>query len=366
MAVTRNPSWHPPLEADDDEHYLATYGHSVSPNYLKTSDDRPNLSPDHLFIEGSSADANGTRPAFGGQPLVPPLAQDRHGLTNSKGPILSPSRASNHSLDSSRGNTEPLNIKKHIRSQKLPLTVDSHVTAIGSRSGFGGSSSSNRQPGPGSPGEALSPGVSKRTFITEPRPIHTLSERRHYSTPPTTFVYDSSPEHVTQRIQQHQEEQNRQDRAYKTISQVILARLRASRRPSTTVPTVETHSQSMTIGSEESQAPSYLYSPSLLNPPISISQPQSVPRLYVPSITLNQHLPLHTLPHPPSPVQTDASSMVEGLLHPRLGMALASSQQASATSLRDHVDYTRPINGVCPLLPSSLYTDNLLSMSLAC
>ena len=55
-----------------------------------------------------------------------------------------------------------------------------------------------------------------------------------------------------------------------------------------------------------------------------------------------------TLPPPaPSPVPTDTSSMVEGLLHPRLGMALGSSQQASATSLRDHEDYTRPINGVC-------------------
>ena len=53
------------------------------------------------------------------------------------------------------------------------------------------------------------------------------------------------------------------------------------------------------------------------------------------------------LPSAPSPVPTDSSSMVEGLLHPRLGMALGSSQQASATSLRDHEDYTRPINGVC-------------------
>ena len=52
-----------------------------------------------------------------------------------------------------------------------------------------------------------------------------------------------------------------------------------------------------------------------------------------------------TLPLPgPSPVPTDDSSMVEGLLYPRLGMALGSSQQASATSFRN--GYTRPINGV--------------------
>ena len=54
----------------------------------------------------------------------------------------------------------------------------------------------------------------------------------------------------------------------------------------------------------------------------------------------------YILPPPPapSPVPTDTSSMMEGLLHPRLGMALGSSQQASATSPRDHEDCIRPIN----------------------
>jgi hypothetical protein len=340
FAVTRNPSWHPPLEADDDEHYLATYDH---PNYIRTSDDRGERIGDDPF----SADANVPWPVFRGQPLVLPLVQRS---TNSEGPLLSSSRSSNHSHDSLRGNTEPLNIKKPNSSQQLPLAVDSHVTAIRSRSasslGFGGSSSSNAHLGPGSSGEALLARVDTRTSISELRPIHRLSGRRHHSTPPTAFVADPSPEHVVQRIQQYQEELRQQDRADKTISQVILARLRASRRPSVT-PTVQTYSQFTAIGSEESRAPSYLYSPSLLNPPVSISQ--SIPRLYVPSNTLNQHLPLHhrlDITLPPSPVPTENSSMVEGLLHPRLGMALASSQQASATSLRDHVDYTRPINAL--------------------
>lgn len=342
FAVTRNPSWHPPLEADDDEHYLATYEH---PNYVRTSDDRGERIGDDPF--SASADAYVPWPVFRGQPLVLPLVQ---GSTNSEGPLLSPSRSSNHSHDSLRGNTEPLNIKKHNSSQQLPLAVDSPVTAIRSRSasslGFGGSSSSNAHLGPGSSGEALLARVNTRTSISELRPIHKLSGRRHHSTPPTAFVSDPSPEHVVQRVQQYQEEQRQQDRADKTISQVILARLRASRRPSVT-PTVQTYSQFTAIGSEESRTPSYLYSPSLLNPPISISQ--TVPRLYAPSNTLDQHLPLYHRPDitlPPSPAPTENSSMVEGLLHPRLGMALASSQQASATSLRDHVDYTRPINGL--------------------
>jgi hypothetical protein len=378
LAVSRcNTSWRPPLETDDDEHYLAQYGRS---NYPKTSGSQGvrGLSDDLLSIKGGgrsgsaeSADANGALLAFGGQP------QALHGSTHSRGPLLFPSHSSNDSHGNSRpwwGHTEPLNINKHNSPQRLPPTVDSHVSAIGRRSasslGFGGSSSSHGHRGPGSSGETLLPRGNRSASIPEPRPVHKLSGRRYHSTPPAAFVgRNSSLEYGTQRIQRHQEGQ--QDLATKSISQNILARLRASRRPST-ASTVKAYSQCTTIGSEESapsRAPSYMYSPSLLNPPISMSQTVPLSRgvarsSYTTTFSPSQHLPLRqdasskgprwpdvvvtTIPPSPSPVSTmDTSSMVEGLLHPRLGMALGTSQQASATSLRDHEDYTRPINGVC-------------------
>lgn len=342
-AVSRTTPWRPPLEADEGE---------------------------NESFEGVSADASGPWETFGSQPLVPPATQARHGSTNSRDP---PSRLDWHSSSRPWGNTEPLNINQRDSSQQPPLTGNSHVvTAVGSRSvsslGFGGSSSStNGHLGSGSSGEALLPRDNRRTFVTEPKSIQRLSGWRHYSAPPAALVLgrDPSLESSTQRIQQ-----NQQDR--KSISPVILARLRASRGPSTT-PTVKPYSQGTTIGSEEStpsRAPSYLYSPSLLNPPISI-EGRSETRYPSRGVTGsnytsdNAHLSLRqgardtstelywpdvTLPPAPSPVPTDTSSMVEGLLHPRLGMALASSQQASAASLRDYEDYTRPINGVCLLL----------------
>ena len=395
LAVSRrNTSWRPPLETDDDEHYLAQYGRS---NYPKTSGGQGvrGLSDDLLSIKGGgrsgsaeSVDANGTLLAFGGRP------QALHGSTHSRGPLLSPSHSSDDSHGNSRpwwGHTEPLNINKRNSPQKLPPTVDSHVSAIGRRSasslGFGGSSSSHGHRGPGSSGETLLPRGNRSTSIPEPRPVHKLSGRRYYSTPPAAFVgRGSSLEYGTQRIQRHQEERDQQDPAMKSISQNILARLRASRRPSTAT-TVKAYSQCTTIGSEESapsRAPSYMYSPSLLNPPISMSQTVPLPRgvarsSYTTTTTFfpSQHLPLRqdasskgsrwpdvvvtTIPPSPSPVSTmDTSSMVEGLLHPRLGMALGTSQQASATSLRDHEDYTRPINGVCYLLSFFFLVDKLI------
>jgi len=393
-----NTSWHPPLETDDDEQYMAAYRRPTPPRFLKTSGGLGQRGPfdDPLTFNGSrsgsaeSAGANGALVNFGGQP---PLAQTLHGSAPSRGPILFPSYSLNDSHGNSRllsGPTEPLNINKHISTpKKLSPTVDSHVSAIGRRSasslGYGGSTSSNGHLGPGSSGETLLPrGSSNRsTFIPPepPRPVHKLSGRRHYSTPPTAFIgRNSGLEDDTQRIQQQQqEEQDQQDRANKSISQVILARIRASRR-SSDASTVKAYSRCTTIESEgsiASRASSY-YSPSLLNPPISMSMtvphPGGVTRS---SYTFSsQHfIPLRQdtstssprglvrwpdvgtppappppLPPPfpsaPSPVPTDTSSMVEGLLHPRLGMAMGSSQQASATSLRDNEDYTRPINGL--------------------
>jgi len=238
-------------------------------------------------------------------------------------------------------NTQPLNVNKR---------VDPYVSARSTGSG-GGSSGDF-----GSSGETpLLGGKTRRYSITEPRPVHKPSG--NHPAPPTGFALgrDSSLEYATQRIQEHQEKERQQDRADQTISQIILARLR---RQSTT--TTVKSSQSTTIRSEESgssRTRSHTYSPSLLNPPMSIPEFYQGLTGSTPDNTIYQHSHLHkgggeneklfspgaTLP---PLLSTDASSMVEGLLHPRLGMALAHSQRASSMSLRDHEDYTRPINGL--------------------
>jgi len=388
-----NTSWSPPLEADDDERYLPSYGRPTPPNYSMPLGSQGRRDPFDDLPTINGGRSGSAESAGGNGPLVdfraqPPIPTTLHGSTHSRGPFISPSY-SNDSYGYPRplwAPTEPLNINKLNSSQKLSPTVDSHVSANGRRSasslGHGDSTSSNGHHGPGSSGETLLPrGSSNRsTLIPEPpRLVHKLIGRRHDSTPPTAFVgRESSLEYDTQlmRIEERQqEERSQQDRANKSISQVILARIRASRRTSDGS-TIKAYSQCTTLeseGSAPSRTSSYMYSPSLLNPPISMSMtvPHS-PHGGTTSTTRSSYtfqsslLPLRQdiattskgnvrwpdigipprPPSAPSPVPTDTSSMVEGLLHPRLGMALASSQQASVMSLRDHEDYTRPINGL--------------------
>ena len=342
FAVSRNASWHSPLEADDDDHYLAPYG--PSPH------DDGRFFGDHLSVEeNGSAESAGTNggplmTAFGGHPPLPPLAQILH---NSRRPSISPNYPSDRgNLRPWWANTEPLNVNKR---------VDPHVSARST--GSGGDSSRDF----GSSGETpLLGGKTRRYPITEPRPVHKPSGSKNYPATPTGFALgrDSSLEYATQRIQEHQENERQQDRADQSISQIILARVR--RQSTTTVKS----SQSTTIRSEESdlsRARSHIYSPSLLNPPMIIPEFYQGLTGSTPDNVINQHSHLHkgggeseklfspgaTLRPAPPLLSTDASSMVEGLLHPRLGMALAHSQRASSMSLRDHEDYTRPINGVC-------------------
>lgn len=270
--------------------------------------------------------------AFGGQPPSPPHAQIlRHSRISPNYP------PDNGNLRPWWANTEPLNVTKR---------VDPHVSPRGT----GGDSSNDYYDFESSAETPLLGGKPRRKYsITEPRPVHRLSGRKHYSTSPTGFALgrDSSLEFATQRIQEHQETQTRQDRADQTISQIILARLRRQ----SIATTVKSSSQYTTNNSEESldsSRPQHLYSPSLLNPPMIVPAFYQGPTGSPPDIRINQH-PFHkgasvTLPRV-SPLPS-TSSMVEGLLHPRLGMALAHSQQASYASLRDHEDYTRPINGL--------------------
>ena len=190
--------------------------------------------------------------------------------------------------------------------------------------------------------------------------------------PPTTFARHNSSQNGMQRIQQ--EERNNR-RTNKSISKVILALIRASRRPSK-ASTVIVYSQYTTLESEESTpswTSSYMYSSSLsksarlclklfLFPVVLLGAAIIFPvNVFFVRILLGDLLIGQMLHYPFLHLRL-CLRMVEGLLHPRLGMALGSSQQTSASSLRDHVDYTRLINGVrCFFYFHFLWVDKLLT-----
>jgi hypothetical protein len=91
----------------------------------------------------------------------------------------------------------PRDLCGKIQSLSSYISADSHISAGSLANG----TSSN--------GEAfLLEGKTTRYSITEPKPVHKMSERRHYSTPPTAFVAgpDSGLEYAAQRIQQYREE----------------------------------------------------------------------------------------------------------------------------------------------------------------
>jgi hypothetical protein len=170
------------------------------------------------------------------------------------------------------------------------------------------------------------------------------------------------------------ERQHHPEQSDKGSVRSFLTRLRNGRR--TSLQSLATVRGDRTRGSKESlmsPEPSNLYSPSLLNPPVTLSPSPAILR-FPRGVTGHSYIPLPpemfdrytsaassglwppvTLPPSPSPVPTDNSSMVEGLLHPRLGTGMDHLQQASTASLGDHEDYMRPINGVC--FPQILHSD---------
>lgn len=73
---------------------------------------------------------------------------------------------------------------------------------------------------------------------------------------------------------------------------------------------------------------------------------------------------LSTLPSHPFPI-TEGLPRHVGLLTPHLGMRRSSSKHSSSASLRDNVDYSRPIGGVCVSF-FSIFTLSLISNCPAC
>ena len=207
------------------------------------------------------------------------------------------------------------------------------------------SSSQSLDLGSSSSGDGpLTISTGKRVSLPGPRALPTPGEsRRHSSTPSTSFP----PEH------QIDIERNLSVGSQRGFG--FLKSLRKSSAQSVvTVKTPQVDSSRESLNSRSmsfyraTQGPS-----SLLNP----GPPPSPPLLRFPRGVNGESYKEGPIPSPlwppvtlpPSPALTANSSMVEGLLHPRLGMALADSHQASLASLRDNEDYTRPINGVRPI-----------------
>lgn len=309
-----------------------------------------NISSGH----GSAESGNATmvmpmNTVFGGQPPIPGLDQSVQG-TVTLPPTAMTTLFLSEPHNVPRG---PSNPYRHAYTEGTHSTASLTLAgeATSSREGTGSSSSTE---------EISTRPHAKYRPLLGPRPMGSKESRRHSSTPPSAFMSMRQPLFDYERQRQPPEQSDRMS------VKSFISRLRNGRRASTqSMLTVRGPSLSQ---SREGEAPSpssvAVFSPSLLNPPVTIIPPHPVltfPR----GVTGNSYNPLvsqtgegpqdgpsgssilwppATLP--PSPSPTDNSSMAEGLLHPRLSLSHGQSHQASLTSLRDHEDYTRPINGV--------------------
>ncbi|CAA7268643.1 unnamed protein product [Cyclocybe aegerita] len=373
LAVTQSPFWRPPLDGDDDDSSLETYSRAQSPHHRKTSDSQGHDSGggsvgDHLSGEGgfgSAESANiGMAPAmattFGGSAYMPGFGAE---LPRPPNPAANPQSLPDQAAQQVWwGSNEPQAFYPSSRTS----TINRHISIGGSRSATsltlvpGGSSAGEHS----SSGEGLLRGNTKRNSVSGPRPMPGQEGRRHRSTPPSAFL-GTRDVHVDLERQQQQPQADQSD---KLSVKSILSRLRGGRKSSlqsiVTVKASTRQSDEPVMAMTMAAAPaSNVYSPSLLNPPITLPTTTTPmrPLLSFPrGVTGNSYSPPGTyspppgpvlwppvtLPPAPSPVPTDDSSMIEGLLHPRLSMAVNLTQQPSLTSLRDHEDYSRPISGV--------------------
>jgi hypothetical protein len=286
---------------------------------------------------------------FGGQPPMPGLDQSIQGAVAVPPTAMTTLFISEpHSV--SRG---PSNSYRHVHTggTRSAASLTLAGESASSREGTGSSSSTEDT--------STRPHAKHRSFLG-PRPMGSKESRRHSSTPPTAFMGMRQPLFDYERQPQPPEQSDRMS------VKSFISRLRNGRRASAqSMLTVRRPSFSQ---SREGDAPGpssvAVFSPSLLNPPVTIIPPHPIltfPR----GVTGNSYNQLESQAGeglqegpsgfpilwppatlPPSPSPTDNSSMAEGLLHPRLSLSQGQSHQASLTSLRDHEDYTRPINGV--------------------
>ncbi|KAF8877177.1 hypothetical protein BD779DRAFT_119570 [Infundibulicybe gibba] len=175
-----------------------------------------------------------------------------------------------------------------------------------------------------------------------PRP---LAIQTHSQTPPSSFTLGSRPKS--------------KDSLDSKSLRSLLSRLRGSK---TSIPDVIVQDTSGSQESIVSRAVSLIRprspppAPPVPIPPVShmsdfVRRNSSQDRDYLspPNMTPAGLWPAMTLPPLPSPAASinasDESGTLENLLHPRLMVRSHSNADSSSASLRDHVDYSRPIGG---------------------
>ncbi|PPR00181.1 hypothetical protein CVT24_005079 [Panaeolus cyanescens] len=366
LGLARETSWRPPIDGDD-ESYMGGYGATMAgagqagPLSRSNSNEDPFMG-DRFSGEGGNGSAESANagmarplgPVFGGQHLyVPGMAE------TSEERRSSPENGSSETQMTSAWHPGLANMLPADDEGRLNNTTGSNYSTTSLT--LGGDMSSQSHGGSRSQNGLLKAYSTsrKRGSVPGPRAMPEDKYRRHSSTPPTAFLGTR---------QERSPPERSPDSNDKGSIRSFIGKLRNSRHMSLqSMMTIRGNGNKAT--SQESittRAMTNLYSPSLLNPPIPLPQPSPALLHFPRGVTGNSYTtpseamsyaymypnmssvawPPVTLPPAPSPVPTDNSSMVEGLLHPRLQMSAGLPHQASVTSLRDHEDYTRPINGL--------------------
>jgi len=205
------------------------------------------------------------------------------------------------------------------------------------------SSSQSHNLGSSSSADApMTTSTGKRVSLPGPRVSPTAGEsRRHSSTPPTSFPTEHS-------IDIERNLSLGSQRGFGFLKNLRTRRKGSAHSIVTVKGTPQVDSSRESLSSRSMSFYGVIQGPSSLLNPGPLPSP---PLLHFPRGESYKEGPLPWLPVtlPPSHAPTANSSMIEGLLNPRLALARADSHQASLTSLRDNVDYTRPINGVRPI-----------------
>ncbi|KAF5324376.1 hypothetical protein D9619_011354 [Psilocybe cf. subviscida] len=374
LALARNVSWRTPVDGSlagslHEKVFYAKSG-SASPPLEETYD---HSSDEHRDEFGSISRSNGTiehpdylamhrpmNPTFGGQSYVPahadPRRPDPAAFPTQMYPFVHIPGSSTEwrPADPFEHEDDPVSTRSYgpTRSETALVFpgwsspsehgVMPHSTAYGT---WGATDSAPRT----------------RNSVSGPRAMlgSMQKSRRHSSTPPSAFMGSHDDATTDQEGQSTLHDSQADRMSVKSIMSIFKSARRASSQslastikslPFTRltdqepIPTLSPRRDQM-VGS------SNIYSPSLLNPPIALPpQPLlSFPRGvtghgYDPHQSATLWPPPTLPPAPDSPAPTDDSSMIEGLLHPRL--ALEGLRQASQTSFRDNEDYSRPISGL--------------------
>ncbi|KJA21566.1 hypothetical protein HYPSUDRAFT_41957 [Hypholoma sublateritium FD-334 SS-4] len=360
MHLARGTSWRRPVDGDEDESYneKAHSAQRPSGRHAHSSDmhevsertshgDR--LSNGDSSAESTTATMVPMSTVFGGQSYIPSLDQGHCADS-------APSAVATSGL-LSRTPT-----RTSIDAWRVPAGSYPHPNTCGTRSAvslvLAGEPNKGTTVSSSSTEDSRRP-YPKRKSLSGPRPNTSAKVRKHSSTPPTAFMG------VRQSAFDCEQQTQPREQSEKVTVKGLINRLRSGRR--TSVQSVDTvRGSSHGPETDQSSLPSIsVFSPSLLNPPIVVAP--SHPVLTFPrGVTGNSYTPSDgsvgvsgqydnsavlwpppTLPSvAPSPSSTDTSSIKGYLLHPRLALGRAQSEQASITSFRDHEDYSRPINGL--------------------